>query len=248
MAVSFTAANSHLYCVGVNLPNSNSPYSINVWLRATWNGGGRLSFVGMYDGVPATGTPTTGGGLQIGTAGGAGDITCWTYGGTTMITSAAGVMTPRNGIWTMATYVWDGTNHRLYVDGAPVATPTTTAFTGVQMTQVYLDGYPPTGSVSETAAFSVDSYDAYNRALTPDEILAMYNSAGARNGIIFEHSCQYEFDEGIEGAVAGSNAGNAPVVVDMTGSGQPLLHTGGTNTTAYTYVGVFPNSNIRPVQ
>jgi hypothetical protein len=248
MAISTTAANSHLYCVGNGLPNTANPFSINVWINATWNAGtGRLSFVGLYNATPATGTPTEGAGLQIGTDGG-GEVLTWTYGGTTQVTSAVGAMNAFNGQWVMITTTWDGTTNRIYRNGALLVSSTTVPAVTAQMTQVYINGYPPTGNANECAVFSVDSYGSYSRALSADEILTLYNGAGSRGGNVFQLACQYEFDEGIQGAAVGTNAGTSPFVVDMTGKGSNLLHTGGTNTVTYTYPGTYPNVNIRPVQ
>jgi hypothetical protein len=253
MAVALTAADSHLYGSGGSaLPNTANPFTINVWIRATWNGGGRLSFVGLYDGTVTAGT-TNGAGLQIGTSAGAGEVSCWYYGGTVVIQSATAVMTTFNNQWVMCTYVWDGTNHRIYVNGGNptngiTVTPTTTAFTAAQMTQVYINGYPPTTSAAECSSFAVDSYGSYNRALSANEVLTLYNNAGSRGGLLSGLVCQYEFDEGVEGASAGSNAGNAPRVVDMTGRGNNILHTGAANTTTYTYPSTYANANTRPVQ
>lgn len=255
MAVVLTPADSHLYGAGGGaLPNSANPYTINVWIRAAWNGGARLSFVGLYNGAtPPTGLPSTNAGLQIGTGGGAGEISCWVYGGTVVIESAAGAMTTFNNQWVMATYVWDGTNHRLYVNGGNptngiTVTPTITGFNPVQMTQVYINGFPPTGNAGECSSFAVDSYGTYSRALSAAEILTLYNAAGSRGGVVQSLVSQYEFDEGAEGVAAGTGAGNAPRIVDMTGGGNDILHTGAANTTTYTYSNTYPNSNIRPVQ
>jgi len=243
MAVTLTVANSHLYGSGGTLPNTASPFSINVWINATWNGGARLSFVGLYNGTPATGTPTNGSGLQIGTTGG-GDVLCWTYGGTTMVTSAAGILTASNGQWVMITYTWDGTNHRLYVNGVQTATSTTVPASTQQMTQVYINGYPPTGNTNECAAFSVDSYANWSRALSANEVLTLYNNQGARGGATFGLAARYEFDDGSTGATV-------TAVADVSAGGNPIAHTGTVNTATYTYsvgtVNNVANSNTRPV-
>ena len=237
MAVTLTNADSHLYCVGNNLPNTVNPFTLNVWINAVWNGGGRLSFLGLYDGVPATGTATTGAGLQIGTSFGSGQVTCWVYGGTTMVEGTG--MTAFNNTWVMLTYVYGGGTHSIYRNGVLLASATT-AFTAAQMTQVYINGYPPTGNAGECAAFSVDSYSAWNRALSANEIITLFSNQGARGGNMTSIGCRYELDEGTLGTAV--TAG-----IDITGRGQTLLHTGATNTTTYTYSGV-ANSNTRPVQ
>lgn len=244
MAITCTSADSHLYGAGGSLLNTADPFSINVWMNCTWNGGARLSFVGMYNGTPPTGTPSIGSGLQIGTGAGAGEISCWVYGGTIMIQSAAAAMTAFNGQWVMTTYTWDGTNHRLYVNGASITAPTTTAFTAAQMTQVYINGFPPTGTTGETANFSVDSYTTFRRALSPEEVLTLFNNQGARGGITSSMGIRYEFDEG-------SNGSTVTSVIDVAGGGNTILPTGAVNTVTYTYsvggVQNIANTNTRPV-
>ena len=39
MAITLTAANSHLVGSGGALPNTSNPFTLNVWINATWNGG-----------------------------------------------------------------------------------------------------------------------------------------------------------------------------------------------------------------
>jgi hypothetical protein len=226
-----------MYCVGSGFKRSIDPYTINVWINANWNSGTVFSFVGMYDGVPNTGTPTTG--LQIGSRNGLGDVVAWTYGGTPLVGSANGVMTAFSGKWAMISYTFDGTNHRLYVNGVQTATATGGTVTGT-FTQVYLNGYPPTGSTAETSVYSVDAYSYYGRTLSPDEILTMYNSGGTRHGIEFGEIATYEFDEKGEGVAATS-------IVDLTGHGNTLVPSGVVNTITHTYIGTYANSNTRPV-
>ena len=73
MSISTTLANTHLFSTSSNFTASTVPFSISVWINAVWNGGSRLSFVGMYNGTTTGGTST---GLQIGTSTGAGEVSC----------------------------------------------------------------------------------------------------------------------------------------------------------------------------
>jgi hypothetical protein len=237
MAIAMTSADSHMYCVGSNFKRSIDPYTINVWINANWNGATVYSFVGMYDGATVTSTPTTG--LQIGSRNGAGDVVAWTYGGTVLVGSANGVMTAFSNKWAMVTYTFDGTNHRLYVNGVQTATATGNTVTGT-FTQVYINGYPPTGNTAETSAYSIDAYEYYGRTLPADEVLTLYNAAGTRHGIEYSAIVSYEFDEKSEGSAATS-------VVDLTGHGNTLIPTGAVNTITHTYIGTVANSNTRPV-
>ncbi len=239
MAIQLTAGtDKHMYCSGIGFQSNTLPYSITVWLNCVWNGGARLSFVGMYDGTPTlTGTPTTG--LQIGTGTGAGELSCWTYGGAVLVQSATTVMTPYNNTWVMATYVWDGTNHFIYRNDTQLATSTTSIVSG-SFTQVYINGYPPGGTTSETATFQADSYTYYGRALLPSEIQSIYTAQGARHGIIYEQIAKYQFDGGAQGATVSS-------CVDMSGNGSTLISTGAGSSITFSYPGTVATSDIRPV-
>jgi len=238
MAIQMTGGTDrHLYSTSTNFTQSTVPFSITVWINAVWNGGTRLSYVGMYDGTILSGTTT---GLQIGTGAGAGEVSCWTYGGTIMVESADAVMTPFNNTWVLITYTYDGTNHRVYRNDTLLATAATAQNPGT-FTQVYINGYPPTGSASETATYQVDSYAYYNRTLGIGEITSIYNALGTRHGIAFGLLARYDFDELAQGATATN-------VVDISGNGNNMVNTGAGTAITYTYTNTIANSNLRPVQ
>jgi hypothetical protein len=237
MSIQTAAVNRHLYSTSTNFTASTAPFSISVWINVVWNGGTRLSFVGMYDGTITSGTTT---GLQIGTGNGAGEVTCWTYGGGIMVASANGVMTPYNNTWVMMTYTYDGTTHSVYRNDTLLNTAVAAQIAGT-FTQVYINGYPPGDATSETAAFQVDSYCYYNRQLSPGEITCMYGAAGFRHGVTQGLLARYEFDELGQGATVTS-------VVDMSGNGNNLVNNGNGTAMTYNYVGSFADSNLRVVQ
>jgi hypothetical protein len=150
-------------------------------------------------------------------------------------------MTPYNNTWQMITYTFDGTTHRVYRNDILLNTAVGNTVTGT-FTQIYINGFPPTGSASETAAYSVDSYTYFGRTLSATEIQTIYNAGGARHGITYQELARYEFDELAQGATVVS-------VVDMSGNGNNLLNTGASATPiTYSYTNAYPNSNLRPVQ
>lgn len=233
------ASDKHIYSVSSNFRRSTDPYTITVWINAVWDGGIPLSFVGMYDGGVTTPTPTTG--LQIGTSAGNGKVSTWTYGGTILVESATAVMIPYNNTWQMITYTFDGTTHRLYRNDILLNTAVGNTVAGT-FTQVYINGYPPTGSAAETAAYSVDSYTYFGRTLSGTEIQTIYNAGGARHGITYQQLARYEFDELAQGATTSS-------IIDMSGNNNTLSSTGASATPiTYTYTNSYANSNLRPVQ
>jgi hypothetical protein len=188
----------------------------------------------MYDGTSII-TPTTG--VQIGTSGGAGEISAWTYGGTILATSATGIMTTYNGLWVHTAYTYDGTTHLVYVNGVQVATGTTAQIAGT-FDQVWINGYPPTGNANETSVLGVDAYLYYNRTLSANEVLTIYNAAGERHGIFNGTLAKYEFDELGQGSTVVS-------VTDLSGMGQNLSVVGTGTAMTYDYSNSFPDSNIR---
>jgi hypothetical protein len=242
MAVLTTAADCHLRSSQTMGLLARSAFSISVWINAVWNPGSRRSIVGVYG--PATdvalGTPIAG--VQIGTSAGGGDLTCWTWGGGTLVGTAAGVMTALNNTWAHIVYTFDGTTHRVYLNGVlgtsqlDTVSPQITGY----LNQVYINGYPG-GVVNEVTSFYVDQYNLYRRTLAADEIGTMYNAGGARHGIMNDLICRYEFDELASGSTASS-------IVDLTGNGHTLTITGASTAITHSYVNSLANSNIRPVQ
>jgi hypothetical protein len=225
----------------MGLQTSDS-FSISAWMNCVWNGGARLSFVGIYG--PATdtalGAPVTA--VQMGTGAGAGDLVCWTWGGAAVVSSANAAMTPFNNTWVNIVYTYDGITHRMYRNGTLLASQLNSVAPQIPgfLNQVYINGFPG-GATSEVAAFQVDQYSLFRRTLSPDEILSMYNAAGARHGIMLGQICRFEFDEGTQGAGVTS-------VVDMANAGHGLTSIGAGTTFTYTYSSTLANSNIRPVQ
>lgn len=242
MAVLTTAADCHLRSSQASGLLARSAFSISVWVNTVWNAAATRSLVGIYGAatdVPLS-TPVTA--LQIGTRTGAGELSCWTWGGGTLVQTATGVMTALNNTWVHIVYTYDLTTHRVYANGALVASQLNTVSPQIAgyLNQVYINGYP-TGAVSEVAAFTVDQYALYRRTLAPDEVQVMYYAAGWRHGINDSVMCRYEFDEGIQGAIASA-------VVDLSGNGHTLTLTGASTAITHSYVNSFVDSNIRPVQ
>lgn len=239
MAVQTNATDIHLRSSQAMNLQSTTPFSVTTWMNCTWNPGARDSFVGIYGPVTDTplGAPVTA--MQIGTSTGNYDLTCWTWGGGTLVGTATGAMTGFNGVWVFVAYTYDGTTHRLYRNGVQLVTSTTAQIDGF-LNQVYINGYPGSGT-GEISAFQVDQYALYRRQLSANEVLTIYNAAGARHGIENGIIARYEYDEGAEGSAVSA-------VVDLTGNGNTLTSTGVGTAMTYTYPGTYPNSNIRMVQ
>jgi hypothetical protein len=237
MAIQTNAADMHLHGSKAMGLRTSSPISISAWINADWSSGTRRSFVGIYG--PATDslvdTPVTA--AQLGTSG-AGDLECWTWGGNSLVKTAMSSMTAYSGLWVFITYTYDGSTHRLYLNGALLATGTAIPTPGY-LNQIYINGYPA-GGISEVAAFQLSQYSLYVRTLSPDEILSIYAASGRRHGITNGILGAFQFDELSQGTAVS-------LVTDVSGSGIPLTSLGIGPAMSYTFVNTLANSNIRPV-
>lgn len=239
MAIQSVAADKHLRSSQAMALGALTPFSVTTWMNCTWTPGSRRSFVGIYG--PATdtplGTPVTA--LQIGTTAGGGELSFWTWGGTVLCGTAAAFMNSYNGQWVQITYTYDGTNHRGYLNGTQVCTGVVAQQAGF-LNQVYINGYP-NAPTSEVADHLVDTYALYRYCLSPDEVMTIAKSGGARHGIVDKMICRYAFTEEAQGATVAS-------VIDMSGNGHTLTTTGAGTNMIYTYTNVYATANLQMVQ
>lgn len=223
MAVLCNTTDSHLTSTVSGAPDTGEPITITTWMTGTWSTGATSakSFVGIYG--PSAAAPTTA--IQIGSRTTNNAVYVWTWGGGVLINTGAGVVT--DGALHFIAYTFDGTSHRIYVDGALQATTTTAQIAG-QFNTFYINGYP-TGGTNETSTHVVDSVRMYHRALPAGEILTMYASRGARHGINYTQIAYYEFDEGAQGAATSTcydmAGGVVPALLTWTGSGAAMTYT-----------------------
>jgi Concanavalin A-like lectin/glucanases superfamily len=238
MAVQSNASDIHLRSSQAMGLQATTPFTVTVWINvANWGIGSRRSYVGIYGGTTDTplAAPVTA--MQIGTTAGGNTLDCWTWGGTNLVGTGA-IMAPFNNVWVHIAYTYDGTNHRVYLNGAQQATATTAQTAGF-LNQVYINGFP-TGVTNEVAAYQIDQYGLYRRALSANEVLTLYTAAGARHGIKWQQVCRYEFDEGVQAATVVSCR-------DLSGNGHNLTVEGAGTSMTYAYPATYANSNIRPV-
>lgn len=230
MAVQCATGDVHLInSTATGFTAATDPFSVVVWINAVWNTTTVGSYVGIYGPAP---TPTSA--VQIGVR--TNTLTVWTFGGGVLV---AAPTAPTSNVWNHIGYTYDGTTHRLYVNGALVNTSTTAQLAG-QFEMVCINGYP-TGLANETSTHQVDSYAYYNRVLSTEEILTMANAQGARHNIVNGLIAAYEFDELTAGATA-------TAVTDLSGNGNHLSRTGaGTAQITYVYNNTAASSNLRRV-
>lgn len=235
MAIQTTASDLHLRSSKAMSLNALTPFSVCVWLNATWSTGTRQSMVGIYG--PATDTPLAQPvtAMQFGTVA-ADSVVCWTWGGGTLVQGTG--MSAFNGQWVFLTYTFDGTSHHIYRNGALIATATATQLPGF-LNQVYINGYPG-GAAAETGAFQVDQYAIYRRELSQPEIETMFNARGARHGITAGLIAQHEFDELGQGSTV-------VTVRDVSINAHDLTTVGAGTPMTYTYSNTVANTNLRTV-
>lgn len=237
MAVQCVAGDVHLSNSGSGngFVMGNESFSIAVWIYADWSLSGTSgSFVGLYGEQP-----TFGSAIQIGRRNGfPNQVSCWSWGGVTLVQSSVGAIT--SNAWQFVVYTFDGTTHTVYVNGNAVGTSTNVP-NAVQMTTVYINGYP-SGVANETdSTCRVDSYAYYNRTLSADEIKTMYYANGARHNIVNGLIAAYEFDGGIDGSTVST-------IKDFSGNGNDLVSSGaGVTPITYTYSGTVASTNLRRV-
>ena len=216
--------------------NQQGPFTFMSWINSqTWSGTTTNSMVGFYANA------TTGGsGLQIGTRAG-GTCEAWYWGGTILVSSSGGtgVTTLTNGVWYHIAYTFDGTTNRLYINGTQTNTSTVAQLAGTNST-VFINGYP-TGGSQETGVFSAADISVYNSALSANEILTAYTTAGDKDGLWYGLQTSNPLNEGYPGNTASS-------CVDYTGNGNILTPIGAATGVNFVYASSPITSDTRQVQ
>ena len=212
--------------------SGTAPVTLMVWLNTNWTIGNTVSMVGTYNTATSGGTA-----IQIGTKAGTGACDVWTWGGTTLV-STVGLMTLTNNEWVHVAYTYDGTTHRIYINSQFVNSSTVAQQAGT-ITAVYINGYP-TGGTNETGTFSVDDVSYFNRALSADEVLTAYTTAGDKDGLVYGNNVSFVFDEGFPGSIANA-------VIDQTGNGNTLTPIGPASGVNFVYTASFISGDSRPV-
>ena len=229
MAVQCVVADSHLSGTVPNAPSTGESISIVTWMSGTWSTAIR-SFVGVYG--PTAVAPTTA--IQIGSRTGAGACSVWTWNAGQLVNTPTGVLV--DNVTHFIAYTFDGTTHRLYVDGVQQGTSVAAQNAG-QFNVLYISGYP-TGVANETSNHIIESIGIYDRVLSANEVLTMFASKGARHNILNGLLAYYELDEGPAGSTTST-------CIDLSGNGGALTWTGAGATMTYTYSS--GEAKLRPV-
>ena len=156
----FVGASSQSVALGTtNLPANNAAQTISLWVYYTATAATK-DFISLTNGTST---------IQIG-FNSAGQVAMWNSGGSAA--SLVNVTAPSTSVWHHVAYTYDGTTHRLYIDGGTPVSSVAAANTAV----------PNAGTLgnrsgaSESFTGNLDDVRIYTRALGPTEISAL--SAG----------------------------------------------------------------------
>ncbi len=157
-ARSFNGSSDYIVVGTNNMPKASAPQTISVWYYVSSNPTTTQDLI-------ALGNTSNASAVQIGfNSVNSNKLTVWQYGGTVLVSTNP----PSAGAWHFVTYTFDGTIHRLYVDGVEVNNSTVTPQSAV-----------PTGLnigrwLGGTEYFSgfIDEVRISNIARTPEEIKA----------------------------------------------------------------------------
>ena len=127
------------------------------------------------------------------------------------------------GAWHHITYTFDGTTHRLYVDGTAGTSSTTTAPQTATPTQTYLGSYD---GINEFLYGSLDDVRVYNRLLSAADVTTLRNGGNPSPGAGGNHTFLDPFSADGDFVIGtGTVTGTSTLSV-----GGDWLNTGGTFT------------------
>lgn len=168
----------------------------------------RQSIFGIYStgGVSA---------VQLGTDPGV--YSAWKWGGTILCNST----TTTFGVLHHVGYSFDGTTHRLYMNGVEEANSIVAPQTGT-MQVIQFNGYIGAGAL-ETSPSLVDDARVYTRTLTANEFQTIHACRGT-DGIVSGLIARYHYDERAPGTAVATGdirdaSGNQQGPMTLTGSG-----------------------------
>lgn len=242
-----SGAASYLYCYpGNGLLNARTAQTMSCWFNATAWGTAVISLFGFYNGTANLSTvPTTA--IQIGTRNGA-TVDVWTWGGGLLV-SSTGFTLPTN-TWTHIVYTCNtfGTNqtHNLYINGVLNNTATNTIQINGVLTQFYVNGYPESTHTAETGTWQLDDARCFNRQLTVNEIVTLYNVRGSSDGLVFGSICRYDLHEGYIGTTLAGGTDGETAAYDLSGLNNMLILSHTTTSPAPTYLADYVDRYERP--
>jgi hypothetical protein len=157
--LSFDGVDDHVDFTYSGMPAANAAQTISLWVKAT-AAATTQNFFGLFG-------PSSGVQLGIRQVSSVWSLVAWKNGGTVLASSPAAAYL---GAWHHIVYTFDGTTHKLYIDGGTPVTSTVSPQTAA-VNQVTMGS---SGGSFETFAGSLDEVRVYTRVLTPAEVYALY--------------------------------------------------------------------------
>ena len=155
-ATSLNGSGGYLSCGIATLPAANAPQSISWWMNLPGSPSGVQNVLSLTNDPKQSGVQP---GFRNGQFG------VWKYGGTFLVTATP----PSTGTWHHVAYTFDGTTHRLYVDGTLRGSATTAPQTA---TPSKLEIGRWTGG-NEWLRGKLDDIRLYARVLSPTEVTVL---------------------------------------------------------------------------
>lgn len=143
----------------INIPANNQPQSITYWYRVDSNPAGPDVAVNIL----GSGSSALQCGIRSST------VMCWKNGGTELVNAT----TPTAGIWHHVAYAFDGTTHKLYVDGVFQESSSVSADSG-SATNVEI-GYNGDSTAEDWENGEVDELKIYNYPITASQVVQDMN-------------------------------------------------------------------------
>jgi hypothetical protein len=167
------------------LPATNAPQTVSAWIKLNGTSG-QPYIVSMWDGTSQSG-------VSLGINGG--QLAAWKWGPSNLVSTAP----PSLNVWHHVAYTFDGTTHKLYVDGV-LASTSTTAPNAHAVTRAQLGAYNGGSSFNGL----LDDIRIYNAALSATAV-ANLAAGNASDGVVPVTPAQLP----LTGATASSNYGSA---------------------------------------
>lgn len=175
----FNGINDYALYPNTTYPSAwSDPVSIEAWIRvpaaATWSNGtttGPIIIRGSYTGHIGIGRTTTNNQIIMSTRGDA-----------TTVTAAA---TITRDTWTHVVGTWDGSNTRIFVNGAQIATSGSTTHTGVPEQDFWRIGqaFAFGGADGNAYTGSISLANVYSKALSQGEVYQKFTATRGRFGV-----------------------------------------------------------------
>jgi hypothetical protein len=180
-ALSFDGTDDYVSCGVTGMAAANAAQSVSYWMNYATTPSGNQNCVALSN---ASGNSA----VQCGFRGG--KVTAWKSGGGVLAEASA----PAAGLWHHVAYTFDGTTHRLYLNGTQVNTSTTAPQTDTP-TALNLGRWV---GGSEYYAGKLDEVKVYSRTLTAAEVAGLAHDPALETLV--------RFDEG-SGTTASDSSG-----------------------------------------